>query len=74
MHHDVMVWSLTSFYCVFLQEYAFETTDFPLILSLENHCCEQQQVGSRNDISMLWSMHALLEFKKYIWSHFFINL
>ena len=45
MHHDVMVWSLTSFYCVFLQEYAFETTDFPLILSLENHCCEQQQVG-----------------------------
>ncbi|XP_066027309.1 1-phosphatidylinositol 4,5-bisphosphate phosphodiesterase delta-1-like [Pocillopora verrucosa] len=25
------------------QEYAFETTDFPLILSLENHCCEQQQ-------------------------------
>lgn len=26
-----------------IKEYAFETTDFPLILSLENHCCEQQQ-------------------------------
>ncbi|PFX17769.1 1-phosphatidylinositol 4,5-bisphosphate phosphodiesterase zeta-1-like [Stylophora pistillata] len=27
-----------------IKEYAFETTELPLILSLENHCCEQQQV------------------------------
>ena len=29
----------------FSQKYAFRVSDYPVILSLENHCNETQQVG-----------------------------
>lgn len=27
-----------------IKEYAFKTSEYPVIISLENHCCAQQQV------------------------------
>ncbi|XP_062287660.1 1-phosphatidylinositol 4,5-bisphosphate phosphodiesterase delta-4 [Scomber scombrus] len=36
-----------------LKEYAFKASDFPLILSLENHCCVEQQTVMAQHLSQI---------------------